>query len=54
MVVGFTIKEYLKFLNRLYDISWRLINREVVYEKRKLFQTRLYKYNLFKHFKYSL
>jgi hypothetical protein len=26
----------------------------LVYEKRKLFQTRLYKYNLFKYFKYSL
>ena len=34
--------------------SFRLINREAVYEKRKLFQTWLYKYNLFKNWKYSL
>jgi hypothetical protein len=34
--------------------SLRLINREAVYEKRKLVQTRLYKYNLFNNFKYSL
>ena len=49
-----TIKEYLKLLNRLYDItirynlvwvSLRLINREAVYEKRKLTQTRLCKHN---------
>ena len=36
-----------------YNLVWvslRLINREVVYEKRKLTQTRLCKYN----FKYSL
>jgi hypothetical protein len=49
-------KEYLKFLNR-YNLVWgslRLINREAVYEKRKLFPTRLCKYNLFKKFKYSL
>ena len=41
------IKEYLKFLNRLFDMTWfggslHLINHETVYEKRKLFQTRLY------------
>ena len=52
-------KEYLKFFNRLYDITWfwcslRLINRETIYEKRTLFQTRFCKYNLFKNFKYSL
>jgi hypothetical protein len=34
--------------------SLRLINRKAVYEKPKPFQTRLYKYNLFKNFKYSL
>jgi hypothetical protein len=33
--------------------SLRLINCEEVYEKRKLYQTRLYKYNLFKNFKNS-
>ena len=31
-------KECLKFLNRLYDITWI---GEAVYEKSKLFQTRL-------------
>ena len=41
------IKEYVKFLNRLYDITWfwailHLINSEAIYEKCKLFQTRLY------------
>ena len=41
------IKEYLKLLNRLYDIinlawvSLRLINREAVYEKRKLTQNQV-------------
>ena len=35
-------------------VRLRLINREAVYEKRKLTQTRLYKYNLFNNFKYSL
>jgi hypothetical protein len=35
-------------------ISLRLINREAVYEKRKLTQIRLCKYNLFNNFKYSL
>jgi hypothetical protein len=38
-----------KFFNRLYDITWfgefSLINHKVVYEKLKLFQTRLFKYN---------
>ena len=33
-------KEYVQFLNRLYDINWigrlRLINSEAVYEKHKL------------------
>jgi hypothetical protein len=32
-----------------YNLDWgslRLINREGVYEKRKLYQTRLYKYNI--------
>ena len=36
-----------------YNLVWgslRLINHEGVYEKRKLFQTRIYKYNLFKKF----
>ena len=50
-----TFKEYLKLLNRLYYIirynlvwvSLHLINREAVYEKYKLTETRLYKYNLF-------
>jgi len=40
-----------------YNLVWgslRLINREAIYEKRNLFQTRLYKYNLFKNRKYSL
>ena len=40
-----------------YNLVWvslRLINREALYEKRKLTQTRLYKYNLFNNFKYSL
>jgi len=40
-----------------YNLLWcslRLLNRKAVYEKRKLFQTRLCKYNLFKNFKYSL
>jgi hypothetical protein len=40
-----------------YNLVWdslRLINGEAVYEKCKLFQTMLYKYNLFKHFKYSI
>jgi hypothetical protein len=40
-----------------YNLVWdslRLINCEVVYEKRKLTQTRLCKYNLFNNFKYSL
>ena len=32
----------------------RLIIREAICEKRNLYQTRLYKYNLFKNFKYSL
>ena len=49
-------KEYFKFLNRLYEYylvwgSLRLINREAVYEKRKLFKIKLCKYNLFKNFK---
>ena len=48
----FTIKELLKFLNRLYDITW--FWAVYTYEKRKLFQTRLYKYNLFKKFNNSL
>jgi hypothetical protein len=47
-------KEYVKFLNRLYNITWfrgrlGLKNCEVVYEKHKLFQTMLYKYSLFKN-----
>jgi hypothetical protein len=29
-------------------VSFRFIIHKAVYEKRKLFQTRLYKYNLFK------
>jgi len=40
-----------------YNLVWvclRLINREAVYEKRKMTQTRLCKYNLFNNFKYSL
>jgi hypothetical protein len=37
-------KEYLKLLNRLYEITWF----GSVYEKRKLTQTRLYKYKLLK------
>ena len=40
-----------------YNLDWdslHLINRDAVYEKRILFQTRLYKYNLFKNCKYSL
>ena len=39
-----------------FNMAWgslRLIC-EAVYEKRKLFQTRLYKYNLFKNIKYSV
>ena len=53
------LKEYLKLFNRLYDITsfvgiLRVINREVAYEKLKLYQTRLYKYNLFKNFNSSL
>ena len=53
-------KDYLKLLNRqvirynLVLVSLRLINREAVYEKGKLIQTRLCKYNLFNNFKYSL
>jgi hypothetical protein len=38
-------------MNRLYDITWSGV---AVYGKRKQYQTRLYKYNLFKNFKYSL
>jgi hypothetical protein len=34
--------------------SLRLIKSKAVYEKRKLFQSSLIKYNLFKNFKYSL
>jgi UDP-N-acetylmuramyl pentapeptide phosphotransferase/UDP-N-acetylglucosamine-1-phosphate transferase len=52
-----SFKEYLKLLNRLYNLVWvslRLIKREAVYEKRKLTQTRLCKYNLFNNFQYSL
>ena len=42
-------------LNRLYDITWfGSVYAFAVYEKRKLTQTRLYKYNLFNNFKYSL
>jgi hypothetical protein len=40
-----------------YNLVWvslRLINREAVYEKVNLTQTRLCKYNLFNNFKYSL
>ena len=40
-----------------YNLVWvslRLINRETIYEKRKLTQSRLCKYNLFNNFKYSL
>jgi hypothetical protein len=40
-----------------FNLGWgrlRLIKSKVVYEKRKLFQSRLIKYNLFKNFKYSL
>jgi uncharacterized membrane protein YwzB len=40
-----------------YNLVWvslRLINHEAVYEKRKLTQSRLCKYNLFNNFKYSL
>ena len=33
-------------------VSLRLTNREALYEKRKLTQTRLCKYNLFNNFKY--
>ena len=40
-------KEYLKLLNRLYEITWF----GSVYEKRKLTQTRLYKYKLLKIYK---
>jgi len=52
---------YYVSLNQIYIIryylvwgSLHLINREAVYEKHELFQTRLYKYNLLKNFKYSL
>jgi hypothetical protein len=40
-----------------YNLVWgslHLINCKTVYEKCKLFQTRLCKYNLFKNFKYSI
>ena len=40
-----------------YNLVWvslPLINREAVYEKRKLTQTSLCKYNLFNNFQYSL
>ena len=40
-----------------YNLVWcslRLIKREAVYEKHKLYQTRLYKYNLFKNIPYNL
>jgi hypothetical protein len=40
-------KEYLKLLNRLYEITWF----GSVYEKRKLTQTMLYKYKLLKIYK---
>jgi hypothetical protein len=55
----YLIKEYFQFLKRLYDITFlggslRLINRGAVYEKRQLFQIRLYVYNLLRKFKHSL
>ena len=47
-------KEYFYFINRLYDITWFGQITLAVYEQRKLFQTRLLKYNLSKNGKYSL
>jgi hypothetical protein len=52
-------KEYLKNFEQVirYSLVWgslHFINREAVYEKRKLFQARLCKYNLFKNLKYAL
>ena len=42
-VIPILIKEYLKLLNRLYDITW-FGAVHYTYEKHKLFQTRLQKY----------
>ena len=52
------IKEFFEIVEQViqYNLVWvslRLINREAVYEKRKLTQTRLCKYNLFNNFKYA-
>jgi hypothetical protein len=46
-------QEHVQFFNRLYDITW-FGAVYYTYEKHKLFQTRLQKYNLLKNFKYSL
>ena len=46
MISSCLFKEYLNFFNRLYDITW--FGAVYVYEKRKLFQSRLCKYNMFK------
>jgi hypothetical protein len=59
----YLFNEYVQFLNRVYDITWfwdslRLINSETVYEKRKLFQTRLYNASItcskIEHINYNL
>ena len=52
------IKEFFEIVEQVirYNLVWvslRLINREAVYEKRKLNQTKLCKYNLFNNFKYA-
>ena len=49
----YSIFEQVIRYNLVYD-SLGLINRSAVREHRKLFQTWLYKYNLFKNSKYSL
>jgi hypothetical protein len=50
-------KEYFSIFEQVirYNLvcgSLCLVNREAIHEKRKPFQTRLYKYNLLKNFKY--
>ena len=51
-----SFKEYLKFLNRLYDIwgSLRLINHFAIYEKCKLYQTRLWPCSEISNIPYNL
>jgi hypothetical protein len=47
----------MKSNNIRYGLVWGslpLINREALYEKHKLFQSRLYKYGLLKNWTYSL